>query len=109
MPLYVGLFFCFLGIGASLTTIPFYVLNVLRQRDGVAVGTAVALLSLAVVIARPVAGRLADRYGYKLIMLVGALTCAVAGALYAVASSSSWCRGARAARHRRGAAVFRPA
>lgn len=86
MPLYVGLFFSFLGIGASLTTIPFFVLRTLR-RDSVAVGTAVALLSLAVVIARPVAGRLADRYGYKLIMLVGALTCAVAGALYAVASS----------------------
>lgn len=87
MPLYVGVFFCFLGIGASLATIPFYVLNVLRQRDGLAVGTAVALLSVAVVIARPVAGRLADRFGYKLIMLVGALTCALAGALYAAASS----------------------
>lgn len=87
MPLYVGVFFCFLGIGASLATIPFYVLDVLHRREGIAVGTAVALLSLAVVIARPVAGRLADRYGYKLIMLVGALTCAGAGALYAVASS----------------------
>ncbi len=87
MPLYVGVFFCFLGIGASLTTVPFYVLDVLRRHEGIAVGTAVALLSLAVVIARPVAGRLADRYGYKLIMLAGALTCALAGALYAVASS----------------------
>ncbi len=87
MPLYVGVFFCFLGIGASLATIPFYVLNVLNQRDGVAVGTAVALLSVAVVIARPVAGRLADRYGYKLIMLAGAVTCALAGALYFAASS----------------------
>ena len=59
-----GIFCCLLGIGASLATVPFFVLRQLHGGN-VEAGVAVAALSVAAVIARPVAGRLADRHGYK--------------------------------------------
>jgi MFS family permease len=83
-PLFGGLFFCHLGIGMSLSTLPFYVRDVLVGNE-VAVGVAVTAIALAVVVSRPVAGRYADQYGYKLVMLLGAALCAAAGALYFVA------------------------
>ncbi|HVK95680.1 MAG TPA: MFS transporter [Noviherbaspirillum sp.] len=81
MPLFGGLFFCHLGIGASLSTLPFYVQQTLGQND-VAVGVVIAAIALAAVVTRPVAGRLADRYGYKRLMLCGAALCVLAGAGY---------------------------
>jgi MFS family permease len=84
MPLFGGLFFCHLGIGMSLSAVPFYVQERLGGGD-IAVGAAVTAIALAVVVTRPFAGRLGDRYGYKLIMLLGAALCLVAGALYFVA------------------------
>lgn len=81
MPLFGGLFFCHLGIGASLSTLPFYVQQALRQND-VAVGVVIAAIALAAVVTRPVAGRLADRYGYKRLMLCGVALCMLAGAAY---------------------------
>jgi MFS family permease len=85
MPMFGGIFCCLLGVGASLATVPFYVL---RQLHGgtVEVGVAVAAISVAAVITRPLAGRQADRHGYKVLMLCGTLTCAVAGACYYAAS-----------------------
>jgi MFS family permease len=86
LPLYGGIFFSLLGIGASLATVPFFVLRRLHGGN-VAAGAAVAALSVAVVIARPAAGRLADRHGYKLVMLCGTVICVLAGLAYYGANS----------------------
>lgn len=76
-----GIFCCYLGVGASLATLPLYVL---RHLDGnkVEVGVVTAAIAVAAVITRPIAGRIADRHGYKLVMLCGAGICALAGAAY---------------------------
>ena len=87
LPLFGGIFFSLLGIGASLATVPFYVLRNLHGGN-VEAGVAVAALSVAVVIARPVAGRLGDRHGYKLVMLAGTIICVLAGLAYYGAHSS---------------------
>jgi MFS family permease len=81
LPLFGGIFFSLLTVGASLATMPFFVLRNLHGGK-VGAGVAVAALSVAVVVARPVAGRLADLHGYKLLMLCGTLACALAGAAY---------------------------
>lgn len=81
LPLYGGIFFSLLGIGASLATVPYFVLRRLHGGN-VAAGVAVAALSVAVVLARPAAGRLADQHGYKLVMLCGTVICLLAGLAY---------------------------
>lgn len=81
LPLFGGIFCCLLGVGASLATVPFFVLHRLHGSN-VEAGAAVAALSVAVVVARPVAGRLADLHGYKLLMLCGAVACTLAGLGY---------------------------
>jgi MFS family permease len=86
LPMFGGIFCCLLGVGASLATVPFYVLRDLHGGN-VEVGVAVAALSLAAVVARPVAGRFADRHGYKLVMLSGTIICAAAGLAYYGASN----------------------
>ena len=74
LPLFGGIFFCLLGVGASLAALPFYVLD---ELDGgnVAVGVVIAAIAVSAVVGRPIAGRLADRRGYKPIMLAGAVIC----------------------------------
>ena len=81
LPMFGGIFCCLLGVGASLATVPFYVLRNLHGGN-VEVGVAVAALSVAAVIGRPVAGRLADRHGYKIVMLGGTIICTAAGLAY---------------------------
>jgi MFS family permease len=81
LPMFGGIFCCLLGVGASLATLPFFVVQQLHDSK-VAVGLVVAAISVAAVITRPVAGRLADRHGYKLLMLGGAAICALAGGGY---------------------------
>lgn len=85
MPMFGGIFFCLLGVGASLATVPFFVLHRLHGGD-VEVGVAVAAISAAAVVTRPVAGRLADRHGYKVVMLCGTVICVLAGLAYYGAS-----------------------
>ncbi len=80
-PIFAGIFLSLLGIGASLATLPFYVLGPLHGNK-VEVGAVVATIAVAAVVARPIAGRLADRHGYKRLMLAGTLLCAAAGAAY---------------------------
>jgi MFS family permease len=86
MPIFLGLFCCHLGVGASLSVLPFYVKQVLGGSD-VDIGTVIAAIAVAVVLTRPIAGRISDRVGHKVLMLTGALFCAAAGAAYAVSSS----------------------
>ena len=64
LPMFGGIFCCLLGIGASLATVPFFVLRQLHGGN-VEVGVAVAALSVAAVVTRPIAGSIADRHGYK--------------------------------------------
>lgn len=81
LPMFGGIFCCLLGVGASLATVPFFVL---RQLHGgtVEVGVAVAAISVAAVVTRPLAGRQADRHGFKALMLSGTVICTAAGACY---------------------------
>ncbi|HET9894549.1 MAG TPA: MFS transporter [Streptosporangiaceae bacterium] len=81
LPMFGGIFCCLLGVGASLATVPFFVLRGLHGGN-VEVGVAVAALSVAAVVGRPVAGRVADRHGYKVVMLAGTVICVLAGAAY---------------------------
>lgn len=76
-----GIFFCLLGVGASLATLPFYVLRELHGNK-VEVGVVTAAIAVSAVITRPIAGRIGDRYGYKPVMLSGAAICVLAGAGY---------------------------
>lgn len=86
LPMFGGIFCCLLGVGASLATLPFFVIQRLHGSK-VEVGVVVAAISVAVVIARPLAGRLADQHGYKLVMMCGTVACALAGAAYYAAGS----------------------
>jgi MFS family permease len=81
LPLFGTIFFCLLSVGASLATLPFYVTDRLGGGN-LAVGFVVATIAVAAIVARPIAGRLADSRGYKPILMAGALACSAAGALY---------------------------
>jgi MFS family permease len=81
LPLFGTIFFCLLSVGASLATLPFYVTEKLGGGN-LAVGFVVATIAVAAIVARPIAGRLADRRGYKPVFMAGAVACSLAGVLY---------------------------
>src|SRR5215469_9260658 len=81
LPMFGGIFCCLLGVGASLATVPYFVLRQLHGGN-VEVGVAVAALSVAAVVTRPIAGNLADRHGYKVVMLSGTVICVLASLGY---------------------------
>jgi MFS family permease len=87
LPLFEGLFLCFLGIGAALAVLPFAVVQRLHGSQ-VEAGVVIATMSLTVVLTRPFAGRLADRLGCKPVMLAGAGLCVGAGLAYHVTAGS---------------------
>lgn len=76
-----GLFCGYLGLAAVIPVLPRFV----RESFGagnLAVGLAVTATALTALLMRPVAGELADRYGFRLVMQAGALIVAAGGVLY---------------------------
>lgn len=76
-----GLFCGYVGLTAVIPVLPGFV----RQRYGAAdfaVGLVITITSLAALLTRPVSGSVADRYGYRRVMQLGAVILAVGGAAY---------------------------
>ena len=79
-------FFVFLAIGMLLPVLPLYARGPLGVGD-VGVGLAVGMSSPMALVAQPLAGRLGDRRGRRLLMVAGALVMAIAIAGYTVAGT----------------------
>lgn len=77
----VALFCSFAAMGSVLPVLPLYVRGTLKAGD-VAVGVVVTATAVAAVVARPIAGRLADTRGRRRMMIVGAALVSAAGLLY---------------------------
>ncbi|CAB4928706.1 unannotated protein [freshwater metagenome] len=71
---------CFLAIGAVLPTLPKYVKGPMGAGD-VAVGIVMGAFALTALIGRPVGGRLADRFGRKVVLGAGLAIAAASGLL----------------------------
>jgi MFS family permease len=84
---FVGVFaaalLAFLGLGAVLPVLPRYVTGPIGAGD-LAVGVVTGAFALTAVLCRPVAGRVADARGRRVVVIVGALFAALAGVLYFV-------------------------
>ncbi|MGY0235375.1 MFS transporter [Longispora urticae] len=80
-PLFGAIFCCLLGVGATLGALPLYLRRDLHATD-VEIGVVVMAIAVSAVIARPIAGRLADRHGYKPLMLAGVALCVLASLGY---------------------------
>jgi MFS family permease len=76
-----GLFCGYVGLTAVIPVLPGFVQARYGATD-VVVGVVVTATALTALLIRPVSGVLADRYGYRLVMQLGALIVAVGGALY---------------------------
>lgn len=81
-----GLFCVFTGVGLVLPVLPSFVRDVLGGSAPV-IGGVMTASAVATVVARPIAGNLAERRGRRTIMTVGAATVAAAGMLYLLAGS----------------------
>ncbi|MGK2938337.1 MAG: MFS transporter, partial [Solirubrobacteraceae bacterium] len=79
----------FLAIGAVLPVLPRYVKGPVGGGD-VAVGIVVGAFAISAVIGRPIAGRLADLYGRKPVVLAGLLLMSVSGALLLIPGGVAW-------------------
>ena len=79
-------FFVFLAIGMLLPVLPLYARWPLGVGD-VGVGLAVGMSSPMALVAQPLAGRLGDRRGRRLLMVAGALVMAIAIAGYTLAGT----------------------
>ncbi|MDA0638404.1 MFS transporter [Nonomuraea sp. MCN248] len=77
---------CFLSLGLLVPVIPRYVTGPLDQGPGL-VGVCLAVTSVSALLARPVAGRLADRRGRRATAGAGALLLAAASSAVLVADS----------------------
>lgn len=84
-----GLFFGYVGLMVAIPVLPGFVRASFGASD-VEIGLVVTATALTALLVRPVAGQLADRYGHRLIMQVGALTVAAGGALYFVPAGLPW-------------------
>jgi MFS family permease len=78
--------FAFLAIGAALPVLPTFVRGPLHAGD-VWVGVVVGAFALTAVVARPLAGRAADRRGRRIVLIVGSLVMALGGLMYLASDS----------------------
>jgi MFS family permease len=82
-------FFYFLALGSLLPVVPRYVDKRLGGND-VAVGVAVGALAVGAILLRPLAGRLGDRYGRRVLMVVGALVVGITAGCAGLMASLQW-------------------
>jgi len=83
-----GIFY-FVALGALLPVVPRYVDKRLGGND-VAVGVAVGAMAVGAILLRPVAGRIGDRFGRRVLMVGGALMVSVTAACAGVVASLGW-------------------
>ena len=76
----------FVAVGAALPVLPTYVRGPLHASN-LDVGLVVGAFSLTSVFCRPIAGRLADRRGRRVVLVAGALAMALGGLLYLLSDS----------------------
>jgi len=86
----------FLAIGAALPVLPGYVRGPLHGGD-FSVGLVVGAFAITSVFCRPLAGRVADWRGRRVVVIAGSLAMALGGALYLLAGSVPALIGARLA------------
>jgi MFS family permease len=81
--------FYFMALGALLPVVPRYVDKRLGGND-VAVGVAVGALAVGEILLRPLAGRLGDRFGRRVLMVGGAFVVALTAAGAGLVESLPW-------------------
>jgi MFS family permease len=81
LPLDIAVFLVYLTVGAPLPVIPLFVHDRLGF-DPLIVGIVIGAQAAATLLARPLAGGLADRRGTRTAVIVGALISALAGVFY---------------------------
>jgi MFS family permease len=84
----------FISLGMVIPIIPQFVEGELGG-DTLRVGVAVGAFAVGAVLLRPFAGRLGDRYGRRVLLIVGAYVVAVSAALYPLADNLGLLVGAR--------------
>jgi MFS family permease len=83
---FVASLLAFVAIGAALPVLPVYVRGPLHSSN-LAVGVVVGAFSVTSVFCRPLAGRLADHRGRRIVLVGGALAMSLGGLLYLFAHS----------------------
>jgi MFS family permease len=78
---FIAALLAFIAIGAALPVLPVFVRGPLHASN-LAVGVVVGAFSVTSVFCRPLAGRLADRRGRRVVLVAGALAMSLGGLLY---------------------------
>jgi MFS family permease len=81
--------FYFLAMGSVLPVVPRYVDKQLGGND-VAVGVAVGALAVGAILLRPLAGRIGDRFGRRVLMVGGAFVVGITAASAGLVESLAW-------------------
>src|SRR6185369_15576307 len=76
----------FMALGVLLPVVPVFVKHELGGND-VAVGLVVGAFAVGAVLLRPLTGRFGDRFGRRVLIIVGGAIVGTAGLLYLLASS----------------------